>query len=62
MVRLDALMMGSRSVEMAAEVEKVRWRRRIGSGEEGLSNKYKGEHIILEQCCGSVIFYPDPGS
>jgi hypothetical protein len=31
-------MMGSRSVEMAAEVEKVRWRRRIGSGEEGLRN------------------------
>ncbi len=41
-------MMGSRSVEMAAEVEKVRWRRRIGSGEEGLPNKYKDEHIIFE--------------
>ncbi len=40
-------MMGSRSVEMAAEVEKVRWRRRIGSGEEGLRNKYKGEHKIF---------------
>jgi hypothetical protein len=48
MVRLEALMMGSRSVEMAAEVEKVRWRRRIGNGEEGLPNKYKGEQIIFE--------------
>ncbi len=41
-------MMGSRSVEMAAEVEKVRWRRRIGSGEEGLPNKNKGEHTIVD--------------
>jgi hypothetical protein len=48
MVRLEALMMGSRSVEMAAEVEKVRWRRRIGSGEEGLPNKNKDEHIIFD--------------
>ncbi len=41
-------MMGSLSVEMAAEVEKVRWRRRIGSGEEGLPNKNKDEYIIFE--------------
>ncbi len=41
-------MMGSRSVEMAAEVEKVRCRRRIGSGEEGLPNKDKGKHIIFK--------------